>query len=193
MIAGLADHPGAALTRFVSTLCLCALAGWSVTLIDSTQSFWLVILWLGWGAAAIWTFTRPSFSIPFAIILAGMLIYVAIPATIHVVENRTVIAGDDFGAGTTRALQISAIAQWATFAGALLARAIRPARPLTPIHMTLSAERLDRAAIIALGVGYFGLLLDVVSGHANIHQFFFFSSQTGYGSFYQSAASSGVF
>ena len=93
-------------------LVICLGVSFVITKIGSTQSMWLVILWASWIASVGWAFTRPSFSIPFAIILAGMLIYVIIPATIHIVSGRTVLGGDDFGAGTTTAVELSALAQW---------------------------------------------------------------------------------
>jgi oligosaccharide repeat unit polymerase len=116
-----------------------------------------------------------------------MLVYVIIPATSHVVSGRTSIAGNDFGAGTTTALQISALAQIAFLIGAILARSFSPLPHLVKINRRLSAPSLDRAALIALGVGVFGLLLEVLLGRAQLSQFFVFTSSGGYGSFAKSA------
>jgi oligosaccharide repeat unit polymerase len=173
--------------RGLSVFAIVVGAGALITQISSTNAVWLSGLWAAWGLTVLWSLTRPTFSLPLAGVNAAMLVYVIIPATSHVVSGRTWIAGNDFGAGTTTALQISALAQIAFLIGAILARSFSPLPHLVKINRRLSARSLDRAALIALGVGVFGLLLEVSLGGAQLSQFFVFTSSGGYGSFAKSA------
>lgn len=174
----------------LALIALGAAAGVVPTLISSgTQSFWLIIAWAGWAATVVWTWTRPSFSLFLALIMTEMLVLVMIPATGHILDGRTfIVPTEDFGAGTTTAIEITAAAQWSMFVGAILARATRPQLRLLRIRTQLSAARLDHATYAVLAVGGFGLLLTVAAGKADISQFLVFTSQSGYGSFAASAA-----
>jgi oligosaccharide repeat unit polymerase len=120
--------------------------------------------------------------------MAEMLVLVLIPATGHILEGRTVLVPtEDFGAGTTTAIEITAAAQWSMLAGAMLARATRPQPRLLRFRAQLSATRLDHTTYLALAIGALGLLLTVAAGKAHISEFLVFTSQSGYGSFAASA------
>lgn len=174
----------------VVILALAISLGIAITQIGTTTSMWLVILWASWVISVVWTFTRQTFSVAFAVILAEMLFFVIIPATVHIVSGSTLIGGDNFGAGTTRAVKICALAQCATFVGALFARTFRPAPSFVRIHEQLSLTRLDRVAYAALVAGFFGLFLDVATGAGDLSNFFSFATQSGYDSFYNPTGTS---
>lgn len=168
---------------------LAGTAGLSVTLVSSSSdAFWLTVLWGAWVLTVAWSFTRPAFSLAFASITTAMLLFVILPATVAVRSGLTAIAGSNYGAGTTAALRMAALAQCALLCGAIVARTVCPRATFVRLRPTLSPARLDRATRAAVGVGMLGLLLFAVVARANVRDFFVFTTTTGYGAFSRSAA-----
>jgi oligosaccharide repeat unit polymerase len=149
----------------------------------SSGDFWLTILWATWLLSVVWALTRPSFSLLFAAIMATMLLLVILPATAAQLSGLTTIAGNDYQAGVTRALEISALAQSAMLAGAVAARTLWPVSPFTRIFPALSARHLNRAAWRSVWVGVLGVIALSVLGGASLRSFFVYTTSGGYGTF----------
>ncbi len=176
-------------SQFLIVLAIAILLGIAIPQIADARATWLVVLWAGWGLTVLGSVTLPVFSVPLAAINGSMLVFVIIPATIHVASHRASLGpGYDFTAGMKAALEISALAQWSFFGGALIARSIRPLPRLASVRVALSRPRLEWTALVCIVVGLLGLAGEVASG-ASLSQFFVFLTQKGYGSFYSSATS----
>jgi len=144
---------------------------------------WLTILWVAWIISVVWALTRPSFSLLFATIMAVMLLFVIIPATAAQISGMTTIAGDDYRAGVTRALEIAALAQSGMLAGALTVRASGPFPQFTRIFPDLSPPRLDQASWQSVAVGVMAVVALSVLGGASLRSFFVYTTSSGYGTF----------
>jgi oligosaccharide repeat unit polymerase len=151
---------------------------------DLSGNFWLTALWLIWMASLIWALTRPSFSIIFTALTLSMFIFIIVPATGAQLYGNTLLAGHDYQPGVILALKISVLAQVTMLAGAIAARALWPVRDFEPIDIDLSAGRLDKAAAVAVTLALSGVIGMSVIGHANIRDFFVYTTSGGYGTFW---------
>lgn len=152
-----------------------------------TGGFWLTVLWGAWAVTAVWTLTRPSFSLLFAAITFAMLLFVVIPATAAQLYGQTTIAGNDYSAGLNSAYEISALAQCGMLIGAIGARAFRPMPHFSRIAPKLSARQLDRASWLAVTAGIAAVVAFSALGGASLRDFFVYTTAGGYGTFTEEA------
>jgi oligosaccharide repeat unit polymerase len=145
---------------------------------------WLAALWLTWLASLIWTLTRSSFSVILTALMLSMFILIIVPATDAQLYGGTVLAAINYQAGVVQALKISVLAQVTMLAGAIGARTLRPVRDFDRITNNLSAARLDKAAITAATLAVSAVIGMIVIGGANIGDFFVYTSNGGYGTFW---------
>jgi oligosaccharide repeat unit polymerase len=149
----------------------------------SAGAFWLTLLLTAWIMAVAWTLTRRSFSLLFAAILAAMFLFVIYPAIAAQIFHQTVIVGSDESAGVARALEIAALAQCGMLAGAIAARAARPASGFRRLYPRLSPAHLDRAARRSVAAGIGGVVAFSAVGGASLLDYFVYTTAGGYGSF----------
>ena len=169
---------------------LLALAlGASISQLGGSDAVWLTLLWAGWAVTVLWAFAQRPLALPLLVLALGSVIIIVIPATLHVASHHTTIAGEDYGAGTLRALQVCAVAQWALLAGAVALPALRRAPTFTKLSPRLDPAQLHRAVLLAAGAGFVGVGLDVVVGGNDLGQFLAFTSSNGYASFYTGSTS----
>jgi oligosaccharide repeat unit polymerase len=113
-----------------------------------------------------------------------MFIFIIVPATGAQLYGNSILAADNFQAGVIPALKIAALAQVAMLAGAIGARALRPARGFDRIVINLSPARLDKAAIIPVTVAISSVIGMSVIGGANLRDFFVYTTSGGYGTWW---------
>src|SRR5262249_17916625 len=135
-------------------------------------------------ASLIWALTRRSLSIIFTALMLSMFIFIVAPATSAQLYGGTTIASNNYQAGVSEAIKIAVLAQGTMLAGAMGPRALRPVRGFDRIDVSLSAGRLDRAAIIAVAVALSAPIGMIVLGGAHLRAFFVYTSFGGYGSFW---------
>ncbi len=172
--------------RWIASICVVLLVGAGIALAHmpgSTGDLWLTIMWAAWILAVVWALTRPSFSLLFAMIMATMLFFVILPATGAQLSGIAVIADNDYQAGMTRALEITALAQCGMLAGAVAARTLWPIPLFTRTFPQLWPSRLDRAARQSLAVGVVAVIALSALGGASLRSFFVYTTSTGYGTF----------
>lgn len=172
--------PGLAACALASTAAAAALAP---RMPDAGAGFWLAALWVTWLAAMAWALSRRTFPVVFTALMLSEFIFIVVPATGAQLYGATVLGDQDYQAGVLAALKIAVLAQAAMLAGAVCARALRPARSFGRIPVNLSPRRLDRAAVMALGVAVCGVLAMSVIGGASLRSFFAYTTPGGYGSF----------
>ena len=151
---------------------------------DMSGNFWLAVLWLTWLASLAWALTRSSFSVIFTALMLSMFIFIIVPATGAQLYSSTVLADINYQAGVIPALKISVLAQVTMLAGAMGARALRPAHGFDRIAIKLSAARLNKAAVIAVTVAVSGVIGMTIIGGASLHHFFVYTTYGGYGTFW---------
>lgn len=179
------------MSRWIAGVYAAVLVGAGIAVVQlpaSDGGSWLAILWATWIAAMVWALTRPSFSVLFVAVMAAMFLFVILPATEAQLTGLTTIAGNNYGAGVVRALEISALAQCGLLAGAVAARTLRPVPSLTRLSPRLSASRLDRAALRSTGTGILAILALSALGGASLGTFFVYATPSGYGTFAQQTA-----
>ncbi len=165
-------------------ICLLAILVPLPRLVNGPGNLWLATLWLTWLASLIWALTRRSLSIIFTGLMLSMFIFIVVPATSAQLYGDTTIAGDNYQAGVIEAIKIAVLAQVTMLAGAMGARALRPVRGFDRIDVSLSAARLDRAAIVAVAIALSAPLGMIVFGGAHIREFLAYTSSGGYGTFW---------
>jgi oligosaccharide repeat unit polymerase len=176
------------MSRWIAGVCVVILAGAGLAIVKvqalgSAGDSWLIILWLSWIAAVVWTLTRPSFSILFAAVMAAMLLFVIVPATDAQLFGLTTIAGNNYSGGIVRALEIATLAQCGMLAGAIVARTFWPVPGLVTLSPQLSPSRLDRAARWSVCVGVLAVIALSALGGASLRNFFVYTTANGYGTF----------
>jgi hypothetical protein len=117
----------------------------------------------------------------------SFLLDVLAPATVSVIEGRTMIAVYDVTAGTVTALQLSTLAQVAVLAGAVAARSFSGAVRPEPVDLIVSARRLDRWSLGLLAVGLAGVVVYVVTAGGNPSNLVVLLGSSKYGDFLRSA------
>jgi oligosaccharide repeat unit polymerase len=132
---------------------------------------------------AIWTLTRPSFSIFFAAITMAMLLFVVIPATAAQFYDQTTLAGNNYGAGLDSAYRISALAQCGMLIGAIGTRTFRRIPGFIRIAPELSSRQIDRVSWLAVAAGAGSAVAFSALGGANLRDFFAYTTTAGYGTF----------
>jgi oligosaccharide repeat unit polymerase len=147
-------------------------------------NFWLATLWFTWLVSLTWALTRPSFSVIFTALMLSMFIFIIVPATGAQLYGNTLLAGHDYRAGMTPALKISALAQATMLIGAIGARTLKPVRDFDRIDISLSAYRLQKAAVVAVAIALSGVIGMSVIGGANLRDFFVYTTSDGYGTFW---------
>jgi oligosaccharide repeat unit polymerase len=165
-------------------ICLIAILAPLPRVLSVPGNLWLATLWLTWLASLAWALTRRSLSIIFTALMLSMFIFIVAPATSAQLYGGTTIAGNNYQAGVGEAIKIAVLAQVAMLAGAMGARALRPVRGFDRIDVSLSAGRLDRAAIIAVAVALSAPVGMIVLGGAHLRAFFVYTSLGGYGTFW---------
>jgi hypothetical protein len=154
----------------------------------SSGAFWLTILWAAWIIAVIWALTRRIFSLPFAAVMAAMLLFVTLPATEAQLFQVTEIAGNDYQSGVARALEIAALAQCGMLAGAVAARTLWPAPAFRRISPVLAPRPLDRASRRSVAAGVLAIVALSFIGGASLFSFFAYTTAGGYGTFVSQAS-----
>jgi oligosaccharide repeat unit polymerase len=152
--------------------------------LNLSGNFWLATLWLTWLVSLAWALTRPSFSVIFTALTLSMFIFIIVPATGAQLYGNTLLAAHDYQAGVIPALKISALAQAAMLIGAIGMRTLKPVRDFDRIDISLSADRLDRATVVAVTIALSGVIGMSVIGGANLRDFFVYTTSGGYGTFW---------
>jgi hypothetical protein len=178
---------GAAIAVVGSLGAVGVVAGLALASPAAAPTYWLVALWASWLAAVAWIVLSRRPSLAMAGLQVFFLLEVLAPATISVVEGRTMIAVYDVTAGTVGALQLSTLAQVAVLAGAITARAFAGTIGPTPVRLTVSARRLDRWAVALLAVGAAGMVAYVVTAGGDPSSLMVLFGSSKYGDFLRSA------
>lgn len=150
-------------------------------------TWWLIALWVAWGAATAFALLSRWPSLALAGLQVFFLLEVLAPATIAVLEGRTMIAVYDVTAGTVGALQLSVLAQLAVLAGALGARAWHGGGPPARIDLDLPGWLLDRWSILLLAGAVVGMALYVTTAGGDPRALVVLVGEAKYGAFAKTA------
>jgi oligosaccharide repeat unit polymerase len=154
----------------------------------SEEAAWLFGLWLMWGFGTLWSLSRRSFSPPALGLMAIMLIFAIVPATIAVASGQTVFAGVDYTSGTLAALQISAAAQFGITAGLIIAhRSYGNGGQLRRVAVDVMPRRLKMTGLAIIGVAAIAFVLLTVLSGADLSQYVAILGNASYGAFTRSA------
>ncbi|MEJ5255323.1 MAG: O-antigen polysaccharide polymerase Wzy [Acidimicrobiales bacterium] len=168
-------------------IALALLVGAALAQPAAPATWWLLALWAAWAVSTAFALLSRWPSLALAGLQVFFLLEVLAPATIAVVEGRTMIAVYDVTAGTVDGLRLSMLAQVSVLAGVLAARTWRGGGPPVRVRAELPARVLDRWSVGLLAGAVVGLVLYVLTAGGDPRALVVLVGEAKYGAFAKTA------